>query len=88
MGVIDYTRGKVTGGQPCLPRTKASAIPDLSNRSRSKRAVSRDDVSRDRVSINCPRSRGSSSRRLSEEGLPAAGRQGEAEQAWPLDRRC
>ena len=74
--MIEYTCGKVTGGQPCLPRTKASAIPDLSNRSRSKRAVSRDDVSRDQVFINYPRSRGSSSRGLSEEGL-----------ARPLDSR-
>ena len=76
MGVIDYRWGKVTGGQPCLPRTKAFAMPDLSNRSRSKRAVSRNDVSRYQVSINYTRSRGSSSRSLSEEGLaPTSGPQ-------------
>ena len=69
VGVIEYTCGKVTGGQPYLPRTKASAMPDRSNRSRPKRAVSRDDVSRDQVSINYTRSCGRSSRGLSEEGL-------------------
>ena len=67
--MIDYRWGKVTGDQPCLPRTKASALSGLSNRSHSKRAVSRDDMSRDQVSINYTRPRGRSSRGLSEEGL-------------------
>jgi len=44
-------------------------MPDLSNRSRPKRAVSRDDVSSSQVSINHTRSGGRTSRGLSEEGL-------------------